>query len=119
MRNQLSFEPHLLLYFHLEAGYTFAPFGGGTESGYCRTITWELGYLGSLSSPCDVDRLCDRNAWQIKELAVVVMTDGNDDNRLQRCACVCRTSLGGPFRGNDSDHGDWTARLWGQPDGLL
>ena len=25
---------------------------------------------------------------------MVVMTDGNDNNRLQRCACVCGTSLG-------------------------
>ena len=25
---------------------------------------------------------------------VVVMTDGYDNNRLQRCACVCGTSLG-------------------------
>ena len=40
-------------------------FRNGTESGYCRTITWELGYLGSLNPPCDVDRLCDQNAWQI------------------------------------------------------
>ena len=33
----------------------------GIESGYCRTITWELGYLGSINPPCDVDRLCGRN----------------------------------------------------------
>ena len=63
-------------------------FWTGTDSGYCRTITWELGYLGSLNPPCDVDRLCDRKAWQIKELEVVVITAGNDDNRLHRCACV-------------------------------
>ena len=31
------------------------------ESGYCRTITWELGYLGSIYLPCDVDRLCGRD----------------------------------------------------------
>ena len=30
----------------------------------------------------------------IKELVVVVMTDGDDNNRLQWCACVCDTSLG-------------------------
>ena len=66
----------------------------GTESGYCRTITWELGYLGSINPPCDVDRLCVRNEWQIKELEVVLMPDGSYNNRFQRCACVCGTSLG-------------------------
>ena len=65
----------------------------GTESGYCRTITWELGYLRSLHPPCDMDRLCDQKARQIKGSEVVVMTDGNDNNRLQRCACVRGTSL--------------------------
>ena len=66
----------------------------GTVSGYCRTITWELGYLGSLHPPCDVDRLCDQMARQIKVSEVVVMTDGNDNNRLQWCACVRGTWLG-------------------------
>ena len=33
-----------------------------------------------------MDRLCDRKAWQIKELEVVMMTAGS--------ACVRRTSLG-------------------------
>ena len=28
----------------------------GTVSGYCRTITWEVGYLRRFHSPCDVDR---------------------------------------------------------------
>ena len=28
----------------------------GNETGYCRTITWELGCLGSINPPCDVDR---------------------------------------------------------------
>ena len=41
-----------------------------------------------------MDRLCDRNEWQIKELEVVVMPDGSDSNRFQRCACVRGTSLG-------------------------
>ena len=27
----------------------------GTVSGYCRTITWEVGYLRRLHPPCDVD----------------------------------------------------------------
>ena len=87
-------------------------FWTGTES-YCQTNTWELGYLESLNPPYDVDRLCDQNAWQIKELEVVVMTDGNDNNRLQRCACVCGTSLGVLSAGRIPDHGDWTDRLGG------
>ena len=66
----------------------------GTKSGYCRTITWELGHWGSINPPCDVDRLCDRNEWQIKALDVVVMPDGSDNNRFQRCTCVRVTSLG-------------------------
>ena len=40
------------------------------------------------------DRLCKRDEWQIKALDVVVITDGNDNNRLQWCAGVCGTSLG-------------------------
>ena len=65
-----------------------------TESGCCRTITWELGYLRSFHPPCDVDRLCHQMARQIKGSVVVIMTDGNDNNSLQWCACVCVTSLG-------------------------
>ena len=74
----------------------------GIESGYCRTITWELGYLGSINPPCDADRLCGHNEWQIKELEVMGMPGGSDNNR-----CV-RDCAGGPFRGKDYDHGDWT-----------
>ena len=33
----------------------------GTETGYCRTITWELGCLGSINPPCDVDHFCGRH----------------------------------------------------------
>ena len=66
----------------------------GTESGYCRTIAWELGYLRCLHPPCDVDRLCDQRTWQIKVSEVVVITDSNNNNGLQRCACVRGTSLG-------------------------
>ena len=66
----------------------------GTESGYCRTITWELGYWRSINPSCDADSLCKRNEWQIKAVEVAVITDGNDNNRLQRCAGVRRTSLG-------------------------
>ena len=69
----------------------------GTEYGYCRTITWELGYLRSLYTPCDVDRGCTNMAWHIKEYkgdVVAEMTVGNENNSLQRCAYVRRTSLG-------------------------
>ena len=85
----------------------------GTESGYCRTITWELGYWGIINPPCDVDRLCNRNEWQIKALEVVVIPDGNDNNIFQRCACMLDFA-GGPFHGKDSDHADWTVLLWGR-----
>ena len=50
--------------------------------------------MGSINPPCDVDRLSDQNVWRIKELTVVVMTIGNDNNRFQGCACVRGTSLG-------------------------
>ena len=66
----------------------------GTESGYCRTITWELGYWRSINQLCDVDRLYHLNEWQIKALEVVVITDGNDNNRFQRCTCVRGSSMG-------------------------
>ena len=62
--------------------------------GHCRTITWELGYLQGLHPACDVDRLCDQMTRQIKGSVVVMMTDRNDNNSLQRCACVSGTSLG-------------------------
>ena len=70
------------------------PLWTGTESGSCRTNTWELGYWRSIHPSCDVDRLCNHDEWQIKALEMVVITDGNDNNRLQRCADVCGTSLG-------------------------
>ena len=38
MRSQLSLEPILLLDLRLEAGYTFAPFGGSKS-------TWKLGVM--------------------------------------------------------------------------
>ena len=69
-------------------------FWTGTKSGHCRSIAWELAYLGSITPPCDVDRLSHQNAWQIKELKVVVMTDGYDNISLQRCAWVRGTLLG-------------------------
>ena len=79
----------------------------GNASGYCRTITLELGYLGSINPPYDVDRLCNHNEWQIKALEVVVIPEGNDNNSPAVRLCA-RDFAGGPFRGKDSDHGDWT-----------
>ena len=38
--------------------------------------------------------LCKGDEWQIKALDVVVITDGYDNNRIQRCAGMCRTGLG-------------------------
>ena len=66
----------------------------GTGSGYCQTITWEGGYLPRLGPPCDVDRLCDYMAWQIKCPVMVIMLDRDENNGPQRCACKRRTSLG-------------------------
>ena len=66
----------------------------GAVSGYCRTITWELGYLQSINPPCDVDRLYNRNEWQIKALEMVVIPDWDNNNRVLRCARVHRTLLG-------------------------
>ena len=66
----------------------------GTDTGYCRTITWELGCLGSINPPCDVDHFFGRDDWQIKELVVVVTPGGGYDIRFQRCACVHGTSVG-------------------------
>ena len=66
-------------------------------SGYCRTIAWELGWLHRLIMPCDVDLVCAKMTRQIKGDmgdVIVEMTDGNDNNRLQRCAGVRGTSLG-------------------------
>ena len=67
----------------------------GAASGYCRTITWEVGYLPRLHPPCDVDRLCDYMTWQIKGSVVVVMTDRNENNSL-----YARDFAGGPAVGN-------------------
>ena len=53
-----------------------------------------LGYLRGLHPPCDVDRLCDQMAPEIKGSVVVMMTDRNDNNSLQRCGCLRGTSLG-------------------------
>ena len=47
--------------------------------------------------PCDVDIVCAKRTRQIKEDmgdVMVEMTNGNDNNRLQRCTGVRGTSLG-------------------------
>ena len=89
----------------------------GTESGYCRTITWEGGYLPRLRPPCDVDRLCGYKTWQIKAPVVVIMLDRDEDNSHQLGAA--RDFTGGPFRGKDSAHVDWSDRLWGRSSRLF
>ena len=61
----------------------------GAVSGYCQTITWELGYAHSINPPCDVDRLYNGNEWQIKALEMVVIPEG-----VLRCARVRGTLLG-------------------------
>ena len=68
----------------------------GTQSGYCQTITWVSGYLRSINPSCDADCLYRRNEWQIKALEVVVISDGNDNNGLQRCV-VCAGLRWGSF----------------------
>ena len=68
----------------------------GAVSGYCRTITWEVGYLPRLHPPCDVDRLCDYMTWQIKGSVVVVMTDRDENNSPQHL--YARNFAGGCFR---------------------
>ena len=66
----------------------------GTGSEHYRTITWEGGYLPRLCPPCDVYRLCDYMAWQIKCPVMVVMLDWDENNSPQWCAGKRRTSLG-------------------------
>ena len=86
----------------------------GTEIGYCRTITWELGCLGSIHLPCDVDRFFGCDVWQIKELEVVVTPSGGNDIRFLLWdfgVCHCP--------GDASDPGDWAVRLCGRPFGML
>ena len=65
-----------------------------TVSGYCRPITWQVGYSRRFHPPCDVDRLCDYMARQIKGSVVVVMTDRNENNSPQRCTCTRGIPLG-------------------------
>ena len=41
-----------------------------------------------------MDRLCDHRTWQIKGPVVIIVLDRDEDNSLQWCACMRRTSLG-------------------------
>ena len=68
--------------------YIFGYYGWGL------CIKRRMGHRECINPPCDVDRLCGRNEWQIKELEQVVMPGGSDNNRYQRCACMSGTSLG-------------------------
>ena len=78
----------------------------GAVSGYCRTITWEVGYLPRLHLPC----VCDYMAWQIKGSVVVVMTDTDENNSPQLSAgripimVIGRIDCGG----GPVDGSDWT-----------
>ena len=64
-----------------------------TEIGHCQSYTWELGYLGSIYPPCDVDWFFGRDEWQIKGQEAVVMTCGDDVMRFLRCTCERVTSV--------------------------
>ena len=68
----------------------------GTGIGYCRTITWELGCLGSIYPPCDVDRFFGRDEWQIKNLEAVV-TASEVMTFDSCCALVCAGLRWVPF----------------------
>ena len=50
-----------------------------TEIRDWRTVTWELGCLGSIHPTCYVARFFCHNVWQIKELEAVVTPGGADD----------------------------------------
>ena len=69
----------------------------GMIPGDCQTITWEVGWIRGLITPCDVDCLyAMMNRWikGIQGDVVVEMTNRVDDNRPQRCADACEDSLG-------------------------
>ena len=100
----------------------------GPGIGYGRTYTWEVGYLGSIYPPCDVDRFLGRDEWQIKGLEGMMTAGGDDIIRFLRCAWERVTSVGvvspgmlpilviGPLDcvGGPSGRYDWLDRLsWG------
>ena len=64
--------------------------------GDCRTIPWEVVWICSIITPCDVSCLCAVMNRRIKRIQgdVVVMTDRVEDNRLQRCADACEDLMG-------------------------
>ena len=65
-----------------------------TEIRDWRTITWELGCLGSIHPTCDVARFFCSNVWQIKELEAVVTPGGANNIRFLLNACERGTSGG-------------------------
>ena len=65
-----------------------------TEIRDWRTITWELGCLGSIHLNYYVTRFFCRNVWQIKYLEAVMTPGGADDIPFLLSACECGTSVG-------------------------
>ena len=63
-----------------------------------RTITWELGCLGSIHPTCDVARFFCRDVWQIKELEAVVTPGGANDILFLLSACERGTLARGCFQ---------------------
>ena len=61
-----------------------------------RVISWEVGYLGSIYPPCDVDCFFGHDEWQIKGLEAVVTTGGDDVMRFLLGNCERVTSVGVP-----------------------
>ena len=65
-----------------------------TEIRDWRTITWELGCLGSIHPTYYVTRFFCRNVWQIKDLEAIVMPGEADDIQFLLSACERATSVG-------------------------
>ena len=77
--------------------WTSRPAWTGMMPGNCRTITWELGLLRRLITPCDMDCLGAQMNQQFKGVqghVLVRMTNRVENNRLKRCAGGCRSALG-------------------------
>ena len=68
----------------------------GMMPGNCRTITWELGLLRRLITPCNLDCFCAKMNQQFKGVqgdVIVGMTNRVKNNRLKWCAGGCHCSL--------------------------